>query len=336
MSSKRVGWGIVGLGRIAPRIAASCTEAPHAELVAVCSRDQAKAKTFAEQHGAKRGYDSYATMLADPDVEAVFVCTPNALHAPQTLAAAAAGKHVLCEKPMALSSDECLEMIRACSKADVRLGVGFHLRQHEAHKTMRQSVIDGALGDVLLARAHFFVGTQYDRGGWKSDVAAAGGGAFMSAGMHSLDTLRFVLDSEVREVAAFADALPIEEVLSCVLRFDNGAIAYTDTSRVIPHAHSRNDLLVHGTRASYVGVGTLGGGPTGRLEISTEAGTSEREISGPDLYMSEIDEFSLGVRGEAQLSASGIDGLRAVEFAESMYRAAGTLQGMEVVRHEVP
>ena len=336
MTSKRVGWGIVGLGRIAPRIAASCTEAPHAELVAACGRDQAKATAFAEQHGAQRGYESYAAMLADPDVEAIFICTPNALHAPQTIAAAAAGKHVLCEKPIALTSAECLEMIRACSEADVRLGVGFQLRQHEAHKTMRESVIDGVLGDVLLARAHFFVGTQYNRGGWKSDVAVAGGGAFMSAGMHSLDTLRFVLASEVSEVATLVDALPIEEVLACVLRFDNGAIAYTDTSRVIPYAHSRNDLLVHGTRASYVGVGTLGGRPTGRLEITTEAGTSEHDISGPNLYMAEIDEFSRAVRGEAQLSASGIDGLRAVEFAESMYRAADTLQRVKVVRHEAP
>src|SRR5436309_1811149 len=101
--ARPVGWGIVGLGRIAERIAASCARADNACLAAVCSRGADKAAAFAERHSAPAAYASYAAMLADPAVEAVSICSPNALHAPQAVAAARAGRHVFCEKPMALT-----------------------------------------------------------------------------------------------------------------------------------------------------------------------------------------------------------------------------------------
>ena len=330
-----VGWGIVGLGRIAPRIAAACTAAEHGRLAAVCSRDATRAAAFAGEHGADRGYGSFDAMLADPAVNAVFICTPNALHAPQTIAAARAGKHVFCEKPMALSSADCLAMIEACTAAGVHLGIGYHLRQHPVLREMRRRVASGEVGDVLLARAHFFVGTQYNRGGWKADPDLAGGGAIMSAGVHSLDALRFVIGREVRAVAAQADALPIEELLTCLLRFDGGALAYTDTSRIVPFAHTRNELHVHGSLASDIGIGTLGGRPTGRHEITTAEGTSTREMDGPDLYAQEIDEFSRSVLGDGTPSATALDGLRAVEITEAIFESLRTGREVSVARHEI-
>jgi len=330
-----VGWGLVGLGRIAPRVAAACAGAKHSRLAAVCSRDETKAAGFAQEHGAGRGYGSFDAMLADPTVDAVYICTPNALHAPQTIAAARAGKHVFCEKPMALTADECVAMIAACSTAGVRLGIGYHLRQHAVLREMRRRVAAGELGDVLLARAHFFVGATYFRGGWKSDAALAGGGAIMSAGVHSLDALRFVLGREVAAVSATADALPIEEILACVLRFEGGTLAYTDTSRVVPFAHTRNDLLVHGSLASDVGAGALGGRPTGRHEITSATGTRTTEMTGPDLYTAEVEEFVRCVREGGEPSATAIDGLRAVEITEAIYESIRTAREVRVRRHEV-
>jgi 1,5-anhydro-D-fructose reductase (1,5-anhydro-D-mannitol-forming) len=317
-----VGWGIVGLGRIAERFGTACSQADNARLAAVCSRDPARAADFATRHNAPLGYDSYEAMLADPAVEAVLVCSPNALHAPQAISAARAGKHVFCEKPMALTVQECNEMIAACRQAGVRLGVGYHLRQHPAHREIRRLIASGGLGEVQLARAHFFVGTQYDRGGWKSAPDIAGGGAVMSAGVHALDILRYLVGQEVVEVTAFADALPVEEILTCLLRFEGGALAYMDTARVVPFASSRNDVLVYGTSASAIALGTLGGRPTGRLEVTTGEGTVAEDVSGPDLYVQEIEEFGRCIREGGEPSASGVDGLRVVEITQAMYTSA--------------
>ena len=317
-----VGWGIVGLGRIAERIAVACSQAENAFLAAVCSRDPARAAAFASRHSVPCGYGSYDAMLADPAVAAVYICSPNALHAPQAIAAARAGKHVFCEKPMALTVRECEEMITACRQAGVRLGVGYHLRQHPAHREVRRLVASGRLGEVQLARAHFFVGTQYDRGGWKAVPDIAGGGAVMSAGVHALDILRFLVGQEVVEVCALADALPVEEIVTCLLRFERGALAYMDTARVVPFASSRNDVLVYGTSASAVALGTLGGRATGRLEITTGEGTTAEDVTGRDLYAQQIEEFGRCIRDGAEPSATGLDGLRAVEITEALYASA--------------
>src|SRR6266516_2815762 len=129
-----IGWGLVGAGRHAGnRAAPAIAAAPNARLVGVVGRELAAAEAFAERFGA-RAYPS----LADPAIRAVYLVTPNDLHAPQTLGAAAAGRHVLCEKPLALSPGECRAMIEACRAAGVKLGVGFHLRQHDAHRTVRE------------------------------------------------------------------------------------------------------------------------------------------------------------------------------------------------------
>jgi 1,5-anhydro-D-fructose reductase (1,5-anhydro-D-mannitol-forming) len=317
-----VGWGIVGLGRIAERFAVVCSQAENAWLAAACSRDPAKAAAFATRHNAPCSYDSYDAMLADPVVDAVLICSPNALHATQAIAAARVGKHVFCEKPMALTVRECEEMIAASRQAGVRLGVGYHLRQHPAHREMRRLVASGSLGEVQLARAHFFVGTQYDRGGWKAAPDIAGGGAVMSAGVHALDILCYVVGREVVEVTAFADALPVDEIVACVLRFECGALAYMDTARVVPFASSRNDVLVYGTSASAIALGTLGGRATGRLEITTGEGTVAEDVAGPDLYVQEIEEFSRCIREGGEPSASGLDGLRVVEITEALYASA--------------
>jgi 1,5-anhydro-D-fructose reductase (1,5-anhydro-D-mannitol-forming) len=327
--SRPVGWGIVGLGRIAERIATALTTADNAALVAVCSRSDDHASDFAARHQAKAGYASYEAMLADPAVEAIFISSPNALHAPQTLAAAGAGKHVFCEKPMALTAAECRAMLAACRRAGVQLGIGYHLRQHPVHREIRRLVECGVVGAVQLARAHFFVGTRYDRGGWKARPELAGGGAIMSAGVHSLDLLRYLVGQEVVEVTALADAPRIEEVVTCLLRFERGALAYADTSRIIPFASNHNDVSIYGSRAAAVATDTLLGRPAARLDLTTDDGNTREEFEVGDLYKAEIEEFGRAIRQGDPISATGWDGVRAAEITEAVYasiRGGGTVK----------
>src|SRR5512146_1808318 len=129
-----VGWGVLGTGSHVHRIIPSLRAAEGSALSAICSRDLTRAQEMATECGFARAYDSYQAMLGDDSVEAVYICTPNALHAQHAIQAAQAGKHVLVEKPMTLTSPDAEAMIEACEAANVRLGVGFHLRHHTAQK----------------------------------------------------------------------------------------------------------------------------------------------------------------------------------------------------------
>jgi len=147
MSSDRLGWGVVGLGRIATaEIAPAVNAAPNSTLAGVVSRDAAKAKEFAERFGAASAYDDYQALLADPAVDVVYLATPNAMHADQVVAAAQAGKHVLCDKPLATSVADAERAVAACADAGVRLGITFQTRRHEGMDHIRQVLADGEIG----------------------------------------------------------------------------------------------------------------------------------------------------------------------------------------------
>src|SRR5262250_3294465 len=149
----KVGWALITIGLHADvKIAPALNATPDAELVAVYSRDQGRAEAFAQKHGAKAAYSNLEALLRDSRVEAVFIASPNALHAAQTLTAARAGKHVLVEKPMATTLDDAVAMVYACRDAGVKLGVGYHLRQHPGQRAAQHLIAQGVLGAVTLAQ----------------------------------------------------------------------------------------------------------------------------------------------------------------------------------------
>ena len=155
------GWGIVGIGSHADlKIAPAMKLAQDASLVAVYSRDQGRADAFAEGHGAQAAYSDLDALLADPRIDAVFIASPNHLHAPQTIRAAAAGKHVLVEKPMANSVTDAAAMVSACRDHGVSLGLGFELRFHPAHLWARSLFDEGAIGRIRLAHGQWGRGNR--------------------------------------------------------------------------------------------------------------------------------------------------------------------------------
>ena len=147
MTASKIGWAIISTGqhpdnKIAPAIAA----AQGSDLVAVFSRDQSRADDFAQRHGAQAAYSDLDDLLGDSRVDAVFIASPNALHAVQSIEAAKAGKHVLSEKPMATTIDDSVAMVQACQRARVKLGVGFNLRQHPGHIKAKELIALDVLG----------------------------------------------------------------------------------------------------------------------------------------------------------------------------------------------
>ncbi len=302
-------WGLIGTGWHArAKIAPALGE----QLAGVVGSSAAKAAAFVEEVGTGRAWPSLAAMLADPAIDAVFVSTPNDLHLEQVLAAAAAGKHVLVEKPMALDSSQCRRMIEACRSADVRLGVGFQLRHHPVHREIARLIRTAALGEVVLLRAEWHTAYGPWRN-WRADPDRAGSDVLGAVGVHVFDLLCALADAEVADVSALVDRDPatgMERTLAATLRFANGIIAQGSITR-----RARGPLpsvQVLGTEGSAIGVGTLGMAPTGRLLVTRGDATEERALAVPDLYAAQFEAFAQAVAAGREPDASGTDGLRSV------------------------
>jgi 1,5-anhydro-D-fructose reductase (1,5-anhydro-D-mannitol-forming) len=307
-------------------MASALEVADGAALVAVCSRDAGRATAFAERHGAV-GYGEYAELLADPEVELVYVATPTHLHVEQAIAAAEAGKHVLVEKPMALSVSDATEMAAAAERAGVRLGVGFHLRHHPAHRAMRELIAAGDVGDVVLAQAMWgYYSADWPRDSWKMDPARAGAGSVAALGVHLIDLLRWLVGREVVEVCAVSDGpeqgFPVEFLTAAVLRFEGGALAELVSSRRL--RCTDNDVTVHCEGGRLTGLGTIDTEPVGALEIRRDEGTELREPPLRDLYVLEAEACSAAVRTGGELPATAVDGIQSVAITGAVLESGRT------------
>src|SRR5262245_11885134 len=331
-----LGWGIITTGMHADlKLAPALNAAPDTELVAVYSRDQGRAETFAQKHGAKAAYSDLLALLRDTRVEAVFIASPNALHASQTLTAARAGKHVLVEKPMATTLEDAAAMVRACRDAGVKLGVGYHLRQHPGHRETQRLIGQGALGLVALAQGQWGFGVRGQgappprsglRQWWDNPELIGGASTMMGTGVHVIDLLRFVLGQEVTEVAALTDGQtaqqPLEQLVTMALRFDQGTLGTMCCGRRLPD--SRNDLTVYGNLGRITARAALWEMRQGALEVVSETVHNSEVYPLQPLanFIDELVDFHTAIRDNREPAATGLDGLRVVQVTLAMIESA--------------
>ena len=180
MAGTTVRWGIIGCGDIVhKRVAAAIQMEPHSELLAACRRDRAKLANFCEQFGVPAEYHDAQGLIDSPDIDAVYIATPVSLHASQTIAAAQHGKHVLVEKPMAVSVQQCDDMINACRRAGVNLGVAYYRAFYPVVERIRSLVESGEIGEVLSISAttsSAFRLRPGEQGYWRVIPELGGGG----------------------------------------------------------------------------------------------------------------------------------------------------------------
>lgn len=319
-----VGWGLVGLGNIARRMARAVAVTERASLAHVCSRDAGRAAAFAAEHGAAASSDSFDALLGDPSVDAVYVATPNLLHAEQAIRALEAGKHVLVEKPMALTLAEGEAIVAAARAADRRLGLGFHLRYHPAHREMRRRVQAGEAGEVVYVTAEWGSNPTMPDDLWHIDPKLAGFGSLGGIGVHMLDLVPWLVDDVVTEVVAFDDRArygAMEYLTLATLRFARGAHAHVVCSRRLPY--STQSVTLFGSEERLEGRGTLGIEPVGELRVTGAGGSAALPLALSDLYELEAQAFTDAVLGGEPFAASGEDGLRSMALLEAIQAAAG-------------
>jgi len=333
-----LGWALIGAGRhphtkIAPAIRA----AKEAELVAVYSRDRGRAEEFAQNHGARAAYDSLDALLQDSRVDAVFVASPNALHAGHTLQAAHAGKHVLVEKPMATTVNDALAMVRQCRAAGVKLGTGFELRFNPGHILARKVISDGSIGRISLAQGHWGRGVRGERyhvprtelrGWWEQPELMGNASVIVGLGVHVIDLFRFMLGEEVTEVTAMTDGQtseqPLEHIATMSLRMESGIIATVSCGRMLPD--TLNDFAVYGTSGRISGRATVWEARMGKLQVISQ-NLNQTEVYPYDYlanFISELEDFQKAVEEDREPTASGMDGLRVVQVTCAVIESART------------
>jgi predicted dehydrogenase len=238
-----VRWGVIGCADIAVRKVIPALQASTSgDVLAVASRGDERARSTAARLGIPRAYGSYDALLADPEVEAVYIPLPNHLHREWTVRAAEAGKHVLCEKPLALSADEARQMIDACAAGGVLLMEAFMYRLHPMWRRVRTLVDDGTIGE-LLAIQSFFSYRNVDPTNIRN-IAAFGGGAVMDIGCYPINVARWMFDAEPDGVAATVRRDPdfgTDVLTSAVLDFDGRQASFTCSTQI--EDHQRVDLV---------------------------------------------------------------------------------------------
>lgn len=320
------GWGLVGTGRIADeRVLPAIKEHAGNRLVAVVSRDSRRAKAFAAKFGAEHAYTNYDEMLRNPDVTAVAIHTPNAQHAGQAIAAARAGKHVFCDKPMATSVADAERIVRECEKAGVMLGINFHNRFMPCFIETRRIIASGEIGDVHLVQLEASPGAR--SGGrlatWRVDPVLAGLGTTYSIGVHVYDILRYLLASEIEMVSAFFDTPRgvMEETNLSLFRFANGVLAQLSVHEKSPFPH--NDFVIYGSKGRITGRGITRSREGGVLELVTLDGhTRTTEFPAINAHGACVAAFSDALLAGRDFVPSGIDGLRSVQVTDAMARSA--------------
>jgi 1,5-anhydro-D-fructose reductase (1,5-anhydro-D-mannitol-forming) len=334
INREKLGWGLIGASDIAKtRMIEAINGEPDSRVVAVMSKNEERAKRYADENGIPRHYTSVEGLLADPDVEVVYISTTNERHKAEVTAAAKAGKHVLCEKPLALSVADAREMVESCKQARVVLGTNHHLRNAVTHRAIRRLIREGAIGKPLAARVFHAVYLPPRLQGWRLDKPEAGGGVILDITVHDADVLHFALDDDAIEVVALSEGLAeghLEDAVMGVIRFRSGLLAQFHDAFTIGHAPT--GFEVHGTEGSLFGEEVMTQEPRGRVFLRKGEKREELDL-GPheNLYAHQVRHFNAAVRGQGTPFASAEDGVRSLTVATAVLESTKT--GRRVAVH---
>lgn len=330
-----VRWGILGAANIAlKKVIPGMQKSELARVVALASRDKEKARTAADQLGIARAYGSYDELLDDPEIEAVYNPLPNHLHVPWSIRAAEHGKHVLCEKPIALSADEARQLLAIRASSGVKIGEAFMVRTHPQWIKAKELIATGRIGALRLVTGHF---SYYNRD--PNNIRSRpeyGGGALMDIGCYPIFFSRWMFDAEPVEVVALLEHDPdmkVDRLTSAMLRFEGGQATFSSSTQMVPY----QTMQIFGT--------------TGRISVEIPfnapadlpcrifvddgrdfVGSGVETITFPtvDQYTLQADAFSKAIRGVGTVPVSLEDAIANMSVIDALFRSAETREWQTV------
>ncbi len=317
---KLIRWGLVGCGDIAgKRVAPALQSASGSHLLACARKQPDKLLEFQQRHAIPKGYVDPSELFADPEIDAVYLATPVFLHCLHAVEAAERGKHVLCEKPMAMEPFECQLMVEACRSNGVKLGVAYYRRFYPVLLKMKELLEASVIGNVIMVRTTLVEHTQLGVQSWRFVPEAGGGGLLMDMVSHRLDLLCWLF-GEPRSVAALTHTrelkIPVEDTGSLLIQFRGDLHAFVFASHCIHEP--MDEFEIYGT--------------TGRLRVSPLNGSqlhlfgARNEVfelpKADNVHQPLVEDFNEAIREGREPCVNGEQGMEASILLDAAYHAA--------------
>jgi predicted dehydrogenase len=317
-------WGLIGCGDISERrVAPALRDLPNCELVAVNRQDYSKAESFAKKFGAKRWYEDWSDLINDDEIDAVYIATPVYLHAEQTIAAARAGKHILCEKPMAMSVAECDAMIEATSLHNVTLGVAYYRHFYPVVFQIKELIKNGNIGQIVTVLIKAFSHYNPSPGEpryWLLEPEKSGGGPMMDFGCHRIEVLLDVF-GPIKKTTSIVNRLhferQVEDSATAFFEFDSGVHGILSAHHSV--FESKDSIEIYGTAGSLY-IENLN---KGELRITTKDGERTEHLPPhANLHLPHIENFTQAVFKNEQPGVNGEQGRAVSVVLDEIYRKA--------------
>ncbi|MCQ2424450.1 MAG: Gfo/Idh/MocA family oxidoreductase [Clostridia bacterium] len=338
---KKVKWGVIGAGGIADRrTLPGMMLSQNSELVAVMEIDAARAEELRVKYGAKYAYTNEADLLANPEIEAVYIASPIQCHKAQAIAAAKAGKHFLLEKPAAPTIAEGEEIVAAAKEAGVLAATGFMMRYHAFHQKIREMILRGDIGQVVSARAQLTCWYPEIPGAWRQVKALSGGGALMDMGVHCIDFVEYLSGGKTVQTCGFNDtktfSYDVDDSSNILIKLDNGVTAYIESHFNLPDDAAFCRMEFYGTAGSILAEGTIGQVEGGRVKAvlsapaggynaaqnRTTSGAVDLEVEFGNMYEKEISSFSDSILNSTPLTVPLEDAIHVQKVVLAAYNAS--------------
>lgn len=336
---KKLRWGVIGAGGIADRrTIPGMMLAENAELVAVMEINMELAEKCRAKWGCKRAYDNEAALLADPEVDAVYIATPVVCHARQAMMAADAGKHILIEKPLASTVEESEQVIAYCEEKGVKIAAGLMMRFGAHIQNMKKAVAEGKIGKPATGYAQFTAWFPKEEGNWRQSKKTAGGGSMMDMGVHCIDLLQYINGSPVVQVTAMHDTISfdyeVEDTSTVLLRLENGCQCVVQSNFNIPDEAAKWRVELFGDKGRLLGENVIGQIDCGTLEgmfcqpgaynAQQDNNLAKGEMLDAEfgnVYTREIESFGNSILNDLPLEVPATDAVRLQKIMALAYRA---------------
>jgi len=332
MNQRKVKWGIISTAKIGlSRVIPGMLKSDKLEISAISSREEGKAKEAAEKLGVPKAYDSYEALLADPDIEVVYNPLPNHLHVPWTIKVLEAGKHVLCEKPVALDADEAKVLLNAAKKyPQLKVMEAFMYRFHPQWIKAKQLVKSGMIGEVKTLQSFFSYFNADPRN--IRNMADIGGGGLMDIGCYCISFGRFIFDEEPHRVVGLLEydpVLRVDRLASGILDFSAGkSSTFTCSTQLMPFQR----CIIFGTEG-YVEIEIPVNAPTNvltRLWLVTKEKKEEITFAVCDQYMLQGEAFSQAILNQTEVPTPLLDAVHNMKVIDAIVESGRANQWIVV------